>query len=404
MSLASGFFVALGCALSLLVIYGHWELSRSIGPRPIPPPRRLKYPSLTVIRPVRGLDPGCHENTLALLDQHYPGALQTLFVFDSELDPAWPVVKEAVRQAEGIHDAQVLISGAPPATRTGKLNAMIYGLGFARGELVAFSDSDTRPAPDLVRLLVEELLVDPEAGDTFAPVVMNGEARTAGDAGQALLLNGWYGTSAARAAAPTGSLPFIMGELVVFTRRALDAIGGLRVAEGQLVDDMYLGACVTLAGLKNVMVPWKLRVIGGAISFREFVKVFRRWLIFSQSGLPLSFVGVSWLRGLTSALALVGTVAALALAPWTALFPLAAAGLLVWSDLRLQERFSGQPLPRRHLWIAAVLPFIGLGLMVSSKINRQVEWRGRSYPLGAGARLAVEKARGRIDTSRFAPR
>ena len=32
-----------------------------------------------------------------------------------------------------------------------------------------------------------------------------------------------------------------MGQLMVFKRRALEAIGGVGVAQGQFVDDMYIG-------------------------------------------------------------------------------------------------------------------------------------------------------------------
>jgi ceramide glucosyltransferase len=388
MSPSSWFFVALGLALFLLVLLGHYRLSQAIAPRPIPPPRRLKYPSLTVIRPVRGLDPGCRENTLALLEQQYPGERQTFFVFDSETDPAWPVVKEVVRQTAGLHNARVLVCGPPPKQRTGKLNAMICGLSQASGELIAFCDSDTRPSSDLLRLLVEELLIDPQAGDTFAPIVTHSQPHTAGDTGAALLINSWYGASVARAS-QRSDLPFIMGELVVFTRHALEAIGGLQVADGQLVDDMYLGACVTRAGLKNVMVPWKLPVISGELGFYDFLVLFRRWLIFSQSGLPLRFVAASWARGAEYAVAVAAAIVALVIAdPWVALFPASAAALLLWSDLTLQARFSGQPIEPRFFWVAAALPFIGGALVVSSKIDRHVEWRGRSYALDTASRLA----------------
>ena len=48
-----------------------------------------------------------------------------------------------------------------------------------------------------------------------------------------------------------GELPFIMGQLMVFRRPALRAIGGVACAEGQLVDDMYIGKRVHEAGFRG---------------------------------------------------------------------------------------------------------------------------------------------------------
>ena len=48
----------------------------------------------------------------------------------------------------------MLLAGKPPPGRTGKLNAMMLGEARAQGELIAFSDSDTRPGPHLVRVLI----------------------------------------------------------------------------------------------------------------------------------------------------------------------------------------------------------------------------------------------------------
>ncbi len=49
-----------------------------------------------------------------------------------------------------------------------------------KGELVAFADSDIRPGPDALRILVETLLSSPEAGSAFAPGSPAGSpARTA---------------------------------------------------------------------------------------------------------------------------------------------------------------------------------------------------------------------------------
>ena len=384
-------YAALGALLGVLIFLGHLQMARAIVRPPIPPPRLLHYPTVTVIRPIRGLDIGARENAEALLEQSYPGEQETLFILDSESDPAYSVMVELVRArtAAGKGHSAVLIAGKPPPGRTGKLNAMMLGEVSAKGELVAFSDSDTRPGPHLLRILVDELVARPEAGDTFAPVVAQSDVTHAGDVAYELLVNPWYGASVALAAGERGELPFIMGQIMVFTRKALAAVGGVRCAEGQFVDDMYIGQCVARAGFKNVMVPYPLRIVTGGLTPRQFIRVFRRWMLFSQGGLPASFVRPNWFRGTLYFTALGATALALVTSSWVAaLLPAAAGAFFVWSQVDLQVRFGGPRVAVKHLWVPAVLPIIGALVALSTKVNRNVDWRGRSYTLDASAKLS----------------
>lgn len=383
-------FSVLGAFLFVLILLGHQQMARAIRRPPIPALRLERYPSVTVIRPIRGLDIGSRENAEALLNQDYPGEQETLFILDTESDPAYPVMVELVRAraASGKGRAEVIIAGKPPPGRTGKLNAMMVGEARAKGELIAFGDSDTRPIPQLLRILVEELVARPDAGDTFAPIVAQSDVTHAGDVAYELLVNPWYGASVALAAGQSGELPFIMGQMMVFTRRALAAVGGVQCAEGQFVDDMYIGQCIARAGFKNVMVPYPLRIVTGGLGPRQFIRVFRRWMLFSQGGLPPSFVRPNWFRGVLYFTSLGVTAAALATESWAgSILPAAAAALFVWSQLDLQVRFGGSRVAVQHLWVPVVLPFVAALVTLSTKLNRDVDWRGRSYSLDASAKL-----------------
>jgi ceramide glucosyltransferase len=386
-------FAAVGALLFVFILLAHGQMARAIRRPPVNPLRLQSYPSVTVIRPIRGLDIGSRQNAEALLDQVYPGEQETLFILDTESDPAYPVMVElvAARTARDKGRAAVLIAGKPPPGRTGKLNAMILGESRAKGELIAFSDSDTRPGPELLRILVEELVARPKAGDTFTPVVAQSDMTRAGDAGYELLVNSWYGPSVALAAGESGQLPFIMGQLMVFTRAALAAVGGVQCAEGQFVDDMYIGQCVARAGFQNVMVPYPLRIVTGGLGLRQFIRVFRRWMLFSQGGLPSSFVRPNWFRGVLYFAALGVTGAALVTGNWAgAVLPVLAVGTFVWSQVALHLRFGGAPLAAKHLWVPVVLPILAALVTLSTKVNRQVDWRGRSYTLDSSAKLRAD--------------
>ncbi|HEY2747784.1 MAG TPA: glycosyltransferase, partial [Polyangia bacterium] len=234
----------IGFALVALVVSWHFRLSRAITPRQKVLALRKRYPSVTVIRPVRGKDVGAADNFRAALDTGYPGDVETLFIFDDDKDPGLPIAKEIVAEhrASGRRGtAAVVVAGAPPAGRTGKLNAMVVGQRAARGELIAFGDSDTRPDHEVLRGIVDTLLASPENGSAFAPVLVYDAPQAAGDVLYQVMQNALYSPLAAWASGEKRELPFIMGQLMVFRREALQAIGGVESVQGQLVDDMAIG-------------------------------------------------------------------------------------------------------------------------------------------------------------------
>ena len=375
----------IGALLCADVWWTHRQLVRAISDARPSRPRLARYPSVTVVRPVRGRDVDAAANFAAAIDTGYPGKVETLFIVDDENDPAFPLLQEAIAG----HDARILVAGPPPAGRTGKLNAMIVGLEAATSELVAFGDSDTRPDRDVLRATVETLLQEPGAGSAFAPVVVCNPSGTSGDAGYALLIDALYGPAVALASRPTGDLPFIMGQLMVLKRSTLKAIGGLDCARGQLVDDMHIGACVARAGLRNVQSSHPLTIVTGGMSMGDFFRLYRRWLMFSRSGLPRSFTWPMWQRGFEFYLGVAAiTFAVLGGHPVAALLPAAALIGFCGSLSRLQRAFGGTRVAPSHLWMTLAIFVISPAVLLACLVHRNVNWRGRAYALDAAARLA----------------
>ena len=383
---------ALAVLALLLLLEGHLRLRGVLARRRPPPAVPRSARSITVIRPVRGLDVGSEENIRSFLEMEYPGRLELLFVLDSEDDPATPVIRRMIaeRRNEAVR-VEVLFAGAPPPQRTGKLNAMLVGVAASTGELLAFNDSDTRPSKDLLARLVAALEERPGAGCTFAPVHSAADAPLAGDVAYGLLMNAWYGPTVAWAAEPEGELPFIMGQLMVLRREALDAVGGVGVAEGQFVDDMYIGKALAGAGWKNVVIEAPLRVVTGGMGPWAFLRTFRRWMLFSEGGLPFRFTRPNWVRGVACWLAWGVGIAAVVSGDWvSAALAALAIGASVWTQAWLQRACHGPRIAPTQLWVPAVLPLVGGLVALSARLNRRVDWRGRSYDLDAEARLGAK--------------
>ena len=383
--------LALAVVSLALLVEGHVRLRRVLARRPAQPPFPTTAPSITVIRPVKGLDTGAEDNIRAFLQMEYPGRLELLFVVDSEEDPAYPVIRRLVaEQRTTAERVQILLSGSPPPGRTGKLNAMLVGVAAARGELLAFNDSDSRPTRDLLGRLVSELLARPDCGCTFAPVVAASDRPTAGDVGYELLLNAWYGPTVAWAAEPRSELDFIMGQLMVCRRPALDAVGGVGVAEGHFVDDMYIGRALWAAGWKNVVIESPLRIVTGGMGPLQFFQTFRRWLLFSEGGLSFRFTWPNWVRGVSCWIAWAVLGVALSTGHLAAgVLAALAIAFSVYTQASLQRAYHGPSIAVHQLWVPAVIPLLGGVVAIAARLNRRVDWRGRSYDLDAEARLGA---------------
>lgn len=384
--------VVIATALLVHVIVWHHRFVRGIVRLRVPACAPARYPSLSVIRPVRGLDVGAEENFRAALATSYPGDLETLFVFDDASDPALPVARRVVAEhrASGAHgDVDIVFAGGRPAHRTGKLHAMIVGMARARGTLVAFGDSDSRPSPRLLVSLVDALYAAPDIGATFAPVVVVDPPQTLGDVGYALMLNALYGPVVARAAGARARFPFIMGQLMVLRREALAAAGGLECADHQLVDDMHIGRCVSEAGYANVMIVEPLAITNRGTPLRRFLQIYRRWMLFGQDGIPVRYTWPLWLLGAGAWLACAVFGMALATGSGWAVVPAAAVLVAKTESLvRLHVRFGGARVPLRLRPFAIAL-FLLAPFIVASMRARTVEWRGQIYALGRAHGLAA---------------
>lgn len=372
-------------------LYGIWQRHRVLAPKTAPPPL-AQYPSLTIVRPIRGLDPGAKENIAAALDNGYPGDIETLFVFDDEEEPALPLVREAIAehvQLQRSGRARIVIAGPPQEGRTGKLNAMIAGTSVAQGELIGFADSDIRPDQDVLRRLVDLLLGTEKAGAVFAPVTVSEPPQKLGDVGYALMLNALYTPEVRMLAQRRGDLPFIMGQLMIFRREALAAIGGLDCATGQLVDDMHLGTRITAAGYRNFMSHDPVRIIDWGMDPAEFARTYRRWLAFSRSGLPLSFSVGAAQPYIAFWLGIVGCAWALSIGhPLAAIMPLILAAVAGAGVISLNRAVGGARLPWRWIYAPYLLLLSGPFIVLAQLVWPEVRWRGRSYGLNAQARLS----------------
>jgi ceramide glucosyltransferase len=225
----------------------------------------------------------------------------------------------------------------------------------------------------------------------FPTVVSKEPPETLGDVGYAVMVNGLYEPAAlATAHLLGGELPFIMGHMMVLKREAITAIGGLESAEGQLVDDMFLGKRLKEFGYRNKLSPKPATIIQQGTTTAEFIQILIRWIAFSMTGLPLLTCKLPhWLTGISFWTGLIVTVLGLTQGSLTltllAGFLTLSVGMTI-NDLHF--RMAGTRIPLRYAWGSLIIWLASPAIYAQIWTKREINWRGRSYRLDTSARLS----------------
>jgi len=141
----------------LIALYSAWDFfgnSRQSAPSP------AFTPPVSILKPVRGVDPDAYENFASFCRQDYP-EYEMVFCIGAHDDPVFPVI-EKLRQDFPERDIRVLY-GSERAAANDKVAKLARLSNEAKYEHLVISDSDVRVRPDYLRQIVAQL-ASPEIG------------------------------------------------------------------------------------------------------------------------------------------------------------------------------------------------------------------------------------------------
>lgn len=279
-------------------------------------------PSVTVLKPVAGLEPGLHENLASFGDQDYPGAYEVVFCLHSQADPALAVVESVIHEFPGCHARIALGENAE------LMNPKIANLakpGVApRGDVVVIADSDIRVGREYLRALAASFESERVGAATclYSGTPSENLISRLG----ALGISDGFAPSVLVALA-LGELRFCLGATMAVRRSVLDKIGGLSALGRTFADDHVLGRLVTKNGYK---VELSRYVVTTTIPETKLSALFShdlRWarnnfemaragylFSFLLYGLPLALIYLAVSRNLTIGLPLLVIIIALRVA------------------------------------------------------------------------------------------
>lgn len=353
------------------------------------PPDPPIWPSVTLLQPItRGVS-GLANSLDARARLDYQGAIQYLFICDSNDATSQKEVNKLLARYPQLQ-AQIFLAPTQDSNITAKTEKLLLALPHATGEVLCFIDDDVAPRPRALYQLLPPLL-QPETGAVFGLACY-----TNWDTVWSSLMSIFVNANALISYIPITYLtePFtITGHCFALTRETFAHIGELAHLEVRVDDDHEIARRVRKAGLHVIQTPMIYDVDNYFGTFSSYAKQMKRWFIFPrQTMIPFMTLREQCISLLAScgqvlpALLVILAVLSLKRSVWQAL--VASTGMIgaiyLICELCYLKRLT--PLERWPLvpLVAIIGPLQVLGVLLS---NEEIEWRGQRLRIHVGGTM-----------------
>lgn len=386
-------------AQAVLAVIAQRKLAKRAG---LPQTQRYAFyrPDAVLIVPFKGVEPALKGNLHGLFTQDY-GDYRLLLIVESESDPAYPLLREAIEQHPN-RRAEVLFAGVASPNEGQKVHNLIAALQKLQrdnaGEVVwVFADSDAVPGPNwmggLVGPLAQDrtavttgfrwLIPEPQPGQNAAPFwakiasILN--SSTTGFIRRERFTHAWGGSMALRASTA------LQGDLLARWR-------------GAVSDDYQVTRMCKDLGRRVHFVPECLVASPVDYDFKGLCNFAYRQYVITRIHAPAVFFAAL----VINALYFLGLAAAVTLlirheSPVHALFALGVFALVfTMNQLRASYRRHVVKLTLGHdavkqlkptftleRWATPLWLGVNLMLLLAAAVGRTITWRSIRYRIDA---------------------
>jgi ceramide glucosyltransferase len=247
----------------LLSLYNIIEYFRSI--RRLPPRNDAIAPPVSILKPVRGVDPEAYENFASYCRLDYP-AYEIIFAVTDPGDPIVPII-EKLR-----HDFPAkqirLVTSIKRLGQNNKVSNLHRLVKEAKYELLVMSDSDVRVGPDYLRELVAPFS-DRAVGAVTSFYRCAGGGTLAADLAMLGMCSDSL-PSALIARRLEGGVHFAFGWTMATTKERLAEIGGWESMADHHSDDFELGNRIARLGNRVEIMREAVSVVFPKETFQQF--------------------------------------------------------------------------------------------------------------------------------------
>jgi ceramide glucosyltransferase len=337
-------------------------------------------PSVSLLKPVRGLDFGSYENFASFCRQEYPD-YEILFAVNDDADPAVAVIQRIIAN---IPDRKIrLLIGAEHLGANRKVSKLARLAREAQYDVFVLTDGDVRVGSHYLREVVAPL-ADRKVGAVtsfyrgIAENNLGAEIEAIGassDFFAGVLMAEWM-----------EGITFTLGASIATTREWLRKMGGFEAIADTLADDYELGHRIAKAGGEVVLSRKAVGTMYPAQTFRSFWDHQVRWARTVRLCRPLSYMGLLFTQGLPWLL----LAALVAPAGW-----IAVVYLLAYLILRFAMAWTvgiwgvDDEVLRRKFWLVPLRDAIHFVVWLASFGSNRIRWGGVEYVIRQGRMVPI---------------
>jgi len=351
-----------------------------------PPLPESQLPSVSILKPLKGVDPEIWESFCSHCEQDYP-QFQLLFGVSDPADPAIEVVRKLQAKYPNLPIELIVCDRVLGANI--KVSNLAQMLPSARHELLLVNDSDIRVPTDYLRKVIAPL-ADASVGLVtclYRGVAAPAASPTLGSRLEALGISTDFVPGVLSARFLEKGLHFGLGSTLAFRRRDLETIGGFEALLDYLADDYELGRRIASTGKKVELSAATVVTFLPAYTLRQFFRHQLRWARTIRDARRWGYAGLLFTFGLPWALV---TLLAARGAEWAwALLTMTfavrmAVGFVAAIVLLNDDQFF------RHILLLPLRDLIAPLVWAASFMGNRIHWRGDVFDLKDG-RLTIAK-------------
>ena len=352
----------------LIAIYSTWRFFRVSSKQN--PAASSFTPPVSILKPVRGLDPDVYDNFASFCRQDYP-EYEIVFCVGDGTDPVLPVIEKVMRYFPE-RKIRVLFGSDRVATND-KVAKLARLASEAHYEYLVINDSDVRAEPDYLRTVVAPL-ADPKIGAATCFYAPTDEKTLVQHLQSVGMLSDFY--AGILVAWQLDGVKFALGPTIATTRTRLAGFGGYQAIENRPADDLLVGRLIADQGYEVKLLPYSVLTVADYDSMRDLFNKRLRWIVVMRHMRPWGHLGLIFTVGLPWALAAVAVRPTVAVAVGYLGTYLALRSAMTWTigSWGLKHRVSWQKYALIPLWDA--MAFL---IWLVSLTRTTIMWRGHKY-------------------------
>ena len=365
----------------LLAVYSSIHFFR-LARRRVSPPDEFTEP-VSILKPVRGLDPDAYENFASCCDQNYP-EYEILFCVSGHDDPAAPVIEKLIRD---FPERQIrILYGSGRNAINDKVAKLVRLVSEAKYDVFVINDADVRVTPDYLGTVVAPLR-DPKTGGATCLYVSAEETTFLHRLQSVGMVSDFF--PGIFVAWELDGVKFAFGQTIVTTRKCVEAFGGYEAIENRPADDLLVGRMVTEQGYRFELLPYIVKTVADFETFTDLLYKRVRWMTVMRHMRPWGHFGLMFTQGLPWA------ILAAIVEPSYSVFGAYFGGYMV-CRVAITVLVGGWGLKQRMLWkelpLVPVWDAMSFLIWLSSFARKTIRWRGVDYRLRRGAFVARESS------------